>query len=201
MRRPTRVTRPAGAVTVTTYDPEGRVLQVDRATGDPAKPWQTTRATYTPTGKVATKTDAAGHVTRYTYDEADRQRTVTDPENRTRTTEYDLGGQVERVIDAMGQVERTYTYTAAGKVATLTDARNNVTAYAYDGYGRARRITYADGSHEETGYDANGNPLTQRRRDGRVIAFAYDALNRKTVKTAPGVPAVSYAYDPAGRPR
>lgn len=67
--------------------------------------------------------------------------------------------------------------------------------------------------YEAYTYDANGNRLTHRKRDGRTLAFAYDALNRVTSKLVPdgcapiqvgGCPAASatrdvyYGYDLRG---
>lgn len=39
--------------------------------------------------------------------------------------------------------------------------------------------------YEQYGYDANGNRVTLRKRDGSVIGFAYDNLNRVTLKGVP----------------
>ena len=82
-------------------------------------------------------------------------------------------------------------------------------SFAYDGHGRQDRWTfpstmrpsnYDDSSqaaalatagavnpndYEEYGYDAAGNRLTHRKRDGSVLAFQYDNLNRLIRKTVP----------------
>ena len=39
--------------------------------------------------------------------------------------------------------------------------------------------------YEEYGYDANSNRTSLRKRDGSVITYQYDALNRNTVKIVP----------------
>ncbi|HEX8379690.1 MAG TPA: hypothetical protein VF619_03955 [Allosphingosinicella sp.] len=53
--------------------------------------------------------------------------------------------------------------------------------------------------YEEYGYDANGNRTSLRKRDGQVLGFAYDALNRVTIKDAPGPERdVRYGYDLRG---
>ena len=56
--------------------------------------------------------------------------------------------------------------------------------------------------YEAFTYDANGNRLSVRRRDGQVIAFNYDNLNRMSVKQLPGATTgwVYYGYDNASRP-
>jgi YD repeat-containing protein len=42
-----------------------------------------------------------------------------------------------------------------------------------------------EGDYEAYGYDAAGNRTSLRKRDGSVLSYAYDALNRMTVKTVP----------------
>uniref|UniRef100_UPI0013D09B84 RHS repeat domain-containing protein n=14 Tax=Pseudomonadota TaxID=1224 RepID=UPI0013D09B84 len=48
--------------------------------------------------------------------------------------------------------------------------------------------------------DLNGNRTSLRKRDGRTINYAYDALNRVVSKTYPngGARGVYYAYDLRG---
>jgi YD repeat-containing protein len=85
----------------------------------------------------------------------------------------------------------------------------------YDGFGRQQRWIFpskstpavADpGDFEEYAYDSNGNRIAMRKRDGSVLGFQYDALNRMTVKVVPeryGLTAaqtrdVHYEYDLRG---
>ena len=55
----------------------------------------------------------------------------------------------------------------------------------------------ATGDYEAYGYDDAGNRTSLRKRDGRSIAYGYDALNRLTSKTYPqgGAQPVFYGYD------
>ena len=73
---PATAAAPNGVVTTNSYDPDGRLLQVQQAADGTVL--RTTRSTYTPTGKVATTTDANGNVTRYSYDLLERLAGVTD---------------------------------------------------------------------------------------------------------------------------
>jgi len=100
------------------------------------------------------------------------------------------------------------------------DANGNVTEYQYDGFDRLAKFllpgknrscsattpcttatpNLPDGTdYEQYTYDANGNMTLKRKRDGKTIASAYDALNRVTSKAPQGQPAVSYIYDLASR--
>ena len=109
----------------------------------------------------------------------------------------------------------TYTYSSSHKVTSLTDARGFMATMSYDGHDRQERWTFPDkvftqtastSDYEEYGYDANGNRISLRKRDGSTIGYQYDALNRMTVKVVPeraGLAAshtrdVHYDYDLRG---
>jgi len=97
----------------------------------------------------------------------------------------------------------TIVQSVTGKTATVTDGNGNVTSYGYDGFDRLSTTTYPGGSYEGLGYDANGNVTSRRLRDGQVLSFAYDALNRRTFDSNPKTNVaevdVSYSYDNLGR--
>ncbi|MBI2739224.1 MAG: RHS repeat-associated core domain-containing protein [Rhodospirillales bacterium] len=214
-RRPVSTTtpgttgNPGGVTTTNTYDPDGRIVRVEQSAAGSVL--RTTSSTYTPTGKVATATDANGNVTRYTYDRLDRQATVTDAAGRTTRFTYDAVGRPYQTFNAAisGNALLTRTYTPNGKLATLSDANgytacddsNKPTCFAYDGFDRLGTVTYPDTSTEVFTYDALDNVLTRKTRAGpaAVITFAYDTLNRLRTKTPPTGPVVTYGYDLAGR--
>ena len=132
---------------------------------------------------------------------------------------YDAANQIITTQQAVGtsfQIDSaSATYTLTGQIATLTDANGNRTSYEYDAYDRAIRVRFPSKNSpgqssatdfEEVTYDAGGNVLTQRKRDGAVIGYSFDALNRVTLKSLPGranLPSahsrsVYYGYDLAG---
>jgi len=119
------------------------------------------------------------------------------------------------------------TYMPNGQRASVRDANNNRSVYVYDGFDRLCRLyfpvttlganaantggvaesalTCGSGGtapdYEGYGYDANSNRTSLRLRSGETIAFAYDALDRQTLKDLPGGTAadVHSVYDLAGR--
>lgn len=105
-----------------------------------------------------------------------------------------------------------YTYFLDGEQATITDANNNLTSMTYDGFQRLSQVNFpvttlgalsSDASDfEKYGYDANNNRTSVQRRDGQVINYHFDNLNRQTIKDLPGTTTgdVYSGYDPAGRP-
>jgi len=140
---------------------------------------------------------------------------------------YDNAGQLLQIQRAVGtalvQNYVTYTYTPNGKQQFVTDANGNKAQFAYDGDDRQTywyfpsktapgTVNAAD--YEQYGYDAVGNRTSLRKRDGRTLTFAYDALNRMLSKVVPDgcapiqvgtcTPAaatrdVYYSYDVMGR--
>ena len=142
------------------------------------------------------------------------------PDRITQYT-YDLNGQVGSESRGVGmpypfpQAYVTNNYgqfnaaadAAAGAIMgdgllhSQTDANGNTTSMAYDAYARLSSMTFPDGSQELYTYDANGNRLTLRKRDGHtLITYNYDGLNRVTSEVYPAstIPNVYYDYDLRG---
>ncbi|MGY4399184.1 RHS repeat-associated protein [Sphingomonas sp. UYAg733] len=126
---------------------------------------------------------------------------------------YDAAGQILKLQKAYGtslqQDYATYAYTPNGKQMSVIDANGNKAAMAWDGFDRQIRWNFPNKmvvgaesatDYEAYTYDSNGNRLTFRKRDGQVIGYIYNALNRMILKDIPGGTAadVYYAYDPRG---
>jgi RHS repeat-associated protein len=118
---------------------------------------------------------------------------------------------VYRGFGAGGGVHEAFGYSANGQKVGVTDANGNLTTLRYDGFDRLASLLYPvlgrgqgvsnTQDHEDFTYDANGNRLTFRRRNGASLTYAYDALNRMTEKhlQADAAHDVYYDYDLAGR--
>ncbi|WP_084514931.1 RHS repeat domain-containing protein [Sphingobium lactosutens] len=142
------------------------------------------------------------------------------PDRITRNV-YNVVGEVTVVQSAYGVTpangfpvtlqrnEVTNSYSPNGKLTSIADAKGNKTTYQYDGQDRLSKTCYpatgitgctAAADYEQSTYDANGNVIKLRLRDGQNIGFTYDNLNRLIVKNLPGAePDVSYGYDLLGR--
>ena len=153
------------------------------------------------------------------YDGLDRVAQVTDPVGRVTLNEYDLAGQLTRVIRAFGsalqQDYARYTYSLNGQRLSVRDANDNRSVYVYDGFDRLCRLyfpvaalganaantggvaesalTCSSGGtapdYEAYGYDVNGNRTSLRLRSTETIAYTYDNLNRETLKNIPSTTA------------
>jgi RHS repeat-associated protein len=139
--------------------------------------------------------------------------------DRIERNSYDEAGQLLLVERAVGtpleQDYAAYTYSLNGKRTSVTDANGNKASMTYDRFDRQvawyfpstttpGQVSTTD--YEAYGHDPNGNRTSLRKRDGRVIEYTYDALNRMTSKIIPdggGLPAsatrdVYYGYDLRG---
>jgi RHS repeat-associated protein len=104
----------------------------------------------------------------------------------------------------------TYTYTLNGKRASVTDANGNRAEMRYDGHDRQNRWVFPsktvagtvnESDYESYAYDEAGNRLSLRKRDGQMLTYVYDGLNRVTTKNVPSSASgaagytVNYGYD------
>ncbi|MBA4041963.1 MAG: hypothetical protein C0474_09250, partial [Sphingobium sp.] len=140
---------------------------------------------------------------------------VDGPDRIVRTT-YDAAGRVTTVTTGYGTAEASteaVEYTPNGLMSGVTDANGNRTVYGHDGFDRVAQITYPSpsigggvnpGDFEAFSFDANGNVISRRLRDGQTISYGYDALNRLTLKqhnqaSSPQDGPVAYSHDLLGR--
>jgi RHS repeat-associated protein len=139
------------------------------------------------------------------------------PDRITRNV-YDSASQLTQVQRAFGtplqQNEATYEYTLNGRQKAVIDANGNRAEMTFDGFDRQRRWFFPSNTpgvanqadYEEYGYDTVGNRTSLRKRDGSILAYLYDSLNRVIRKTVPeraGLTAaqtrdVYYDYDARG---
>ncbi|WP_271065634.1 RHS repeat-associated core domain-containing protein [Caulobacter sp. NIBR1757] len=201
LRRPLEVVGPLGVRARTTYDKDGRPTRVEKFYDDPAvagvpaltdaSAWRVWKTGYTPTGQIAWTEDPDHDVALFEYDKLDRKTAAVAPTGERSEWVYDLGGQLRIVRSAVGvtctggiacvQDTETYAYTLNGQKASLTDARAlGSTTFQYDGFDRLMKTIFpTDSTYEESTYDASGNVLTFRTREGRYIVAGYDNLDRK----------------------
>lgn len=136
------------------------------------------------------------------------------PDRITRTSYDPLGrvGLIETGVGTTAAANALFVMRSAnGRIQYMFDASNNISAYQYDSHDRLifSYFPKADGSgvnwtdYESLAYDANGNVTQRRMRDGQVIGFTYDALNRPIVIDRPQVAEWetdhAFAYDNLGR--
>ncbi|WP_435830076.1 LamG-like jellyroll fold domain-containing protein [Saccharopolyspora shandongensis] len=207
---------PAAFTTHFGYDALGRATTETEppveaeANGGPAalvRPVTTTG--YNTFDDVVGERDPNGNITRYGYDKAGRQTSVTMPD-------YTPPGASAPITATL----RT-AYDAAGRVKSRSDALENLTTFDYDELGNLVRRT---DSHEELDHqdqlrpagqpgqghdpDRPGHHVQPRRSRqsavgdgpaGLTTTTRYDAAGRTTSITEPSGVTTAYGYDLAGR--
>ncbi|MCS5733871.1 RHS repeat domain-containing protein [Herbiconiux daphne] len=125
--------------------------------------------------------------TTYSYQGADRTDT-TPPAGGTPTSTFtDSLGQQTKLIQylgtspaATGKETTTYAYDVQGHMSSMIDPAGNQWSWSSDVLGHQISATDPDTGTSTTTYDNAGNILTTKDARGIVLAYTYDALNRKT---------------------
>lgn len=178
---------PEGEKTLTSYDPDSRVL---------------TRTTAAHTGTESTTKHAydipAGQTPCVGTPGASYCETSTDPNGHT-TVDY-LNALNELIATTRpGGDTTSYGYDPAGNRTTFTDPQGRTTSYRYDAANRETEILYSDGTtpNVEYGYDSDGNRTTMRDGTG-TSTYQYDNDDRLTGHTEGSGARISHRYDKAG---
>ncbi|MEU5117141.1 RHS repeat-associated core domain-containing protein [Streptomyces longwoodensis] len=118
---------------------------------------------------------------------------------KTVTTDfhYDAKGNLDTVTPPTPLAKTTYTYDALGRTTTATDARGVTVTYTYDNRDRIKTVDTTNKARVEYSYDGDGN-LTQRSDATGTIKYAFDPLQRETVRTLQDGSQTLLAYTPAG---
>ncbi|OHB53187.1 MAG: hypothetical protein A2Y12_06795 [Planctomycetes bacterium GWF2_42_9] len=153
-------------------------------------------------------TDSLGYITEIDRDNSDNVTSVKDPEGRVASPQYSTGYTYnsrdleDSMTDAEG-ADTAYTYDENGNLYTATDDKEQTTTYYYDFADRLTKIVYPDSSqdYEEFTFDDCSNIIHERKRDGTIIHYTYDWLNRKKTKQIGSSTITYFKYDIMGRLR
>jgi RHS repeat-associated protein len=203
---------------------------VPASPADPASDYDATDYAYTPAGKLATITDAAGNSWSYKYDLVGDEVSETDPDAGTTTSTYDPAGQLMSVTDARGKAI-SYTYDADGRKTAEYDTTggagqtgsDELASWTYDTLAKGQltsSTSYVGGTggsaytQQVLGYNGYGLPTGEETiipsAQGALAGtyastYTYDNIGQLTKYTdgaAGGLPAetVGYGYDNVGDP-
>ena len=172
------------------YDQAGQLVRAVDALG------RVTRFEYNEAGRQIAVTDTTGARTERVFDPMGRLVSQTDPLGRTTTYSYDTAGRLTGRTDAGGR-RLQWCYDRSGRLErTLADGR--LLARTERDFA-ARTLTQigAGGERVETAWDTQGN-LVHRLRDGVGVSYSYDIGGRRTGMHTPGG-ATGYEYDANNR--
>ncbi|HEX9984114.1 MAG TPA: Ig-like domain-containing protein [Thermoanaerobaculia bacterium] len=203
----TAVKRPDGVTQGARYDTRGRVTQYINPDGTTRKndfngmfltavtreDGRKTSFTYDNHSQIASVTDPAGNVTRYSRDVVGNMTSVVDPKGRETTFEYDKADRPVKKIYPDGSFEQ-YTYDAVGHMTAVRLPDGHVNNFTWDALDRLLRIDYFDGGFAQYTYTPAGHRATASTPQG-ITRYDYDDLDRLVKITQPTGVVVSYTYD------
>jgi RHS repeat-associated protein len=183
--RRTRITDPKNRVWQTAYDPSGNVvLTIDpagnsathgydaanRLTGISWSDGTSVNYVLDSNGNHRQVTDNTG-TTFYTYDEADRIKTATDPNSQTVSYAYDGVGNVT-TLGYPGSHHVSYQYDVVERMWRMTDWGARSTTWTLDRSDRVTHIAHGNGVATSMGHDPAGrlNSLVVTKPDNSVLA-------------------------------
>jgi RHS repeat-associated protein len=150
-----------------------------------ANPAQASQFTYDSNGNMASRTDALGRTTTYTYNSLGQKTAMVTPlqnalaggPTSTTTYTYDALGNLTQTAAPLGRTTSS-TYDTNGNKLSDTDARGNVTTYAYDALNRLILTTYPDNTAASKTYDFRNNVINDTDQAGNVTHHVYDLSGR-----------------------
>jgi RHS repeat-associated protein len=215
---------PLGRVTHNEYDVAGRLVREMR-NYDPTHPQNdeaqyniVTEYIYDSVGNTIEVIDTLGHRTFYTYDDARRRVSTTDPLGNVATHSYDQASNLIATTDALGHtITYAYddlnrlvattdalgntarkTYNADSTVFSETDALGRITTYTYDDLKRVVSVTDPLGNTTTSSYDEAGNLIATIDALGQTTTYEYDALGRLIRQTDSEGGVTAHVYDSIG---
>jgi RHS repeat-associated protein len=187
-----------GFPTVIEYNDRGNVVSTtDPETGvptlyeynDPNNPDKETRVTnrrhfstdyrYDARGNQLTLTDASG-TTSHTYNDHNEVTSVTDMLGRVTRYQYDTGGNLTMVVNAVGNTN-ALTYDSEGQATSYTDFLGHMTSFVYTGGSHPTTIINPEGGSRTLTYNEFGQLTDLTDEEGHHTHNEYDAIGRLTL--------------------
>ena len=187
------------------YDGNGNVTAIDETLGNGALRHAT--RSYDAFDRLDRDRDAYGRELAYQYDAVGNRTHLIDADRQTTIWSYDALNRVG-AMTVPGQGTTVFESYPSGKPRLLTRPDGSTSATAYDDAGRIASIIHAKAgvviAELAYVYDANGNRIDQRERNGavtgdveQVTTYAYDEADRLTSVHAPDRD-VTYTLDAVG---
>ncbi|MDH6229393.1 RHS repeat-associated core domain-containing protein [Streptomyces sp. MJP52] len=110
---------------------------------------------------------------------------------------YDAKGNLTKVTPPAPLGVTTYTYDDLGRPFMVRDGRGVTVTYEYDERDRVVKVDSSNYLTVTYSYDGDGN-LVQRSDKTGVVGYAFDPLNRETVRTLQNGSQTRLTYTPAG---
>jgi len=181
---------------VSTYDANNNRLSTTERYYDGLRADVVTRYTYDDFDRQLTKTDSFGRTLGYAYDNNGNRTRLTDPDGKHTAYAYDSLNRLHQAQAEGGTT--TYRYDRSSLIKRVSYPNNTETRYTYDSASRTESIEHTQNgglvSRFEYDYDDNGNRTEQRETNGNgeeTTTYGYDDLDRLETVTYPDIPAGS----------
>jgi len=199
----------AGKTATFGYDAQGRRTTITDRMGDALK------LTYhSPSGKIASITNARGETIAYTYAPSQPHGAtlpngdlisfvfydlvkVDYPDKSSEQFTYDPKGNVVAHVDRAGQTWK-FTYNPRGQVLTVTNPTDGILTYTYNADGTLASSKDSETGETKYGYDALKRLNKITYADNAVEQIAYDANDRIIALTDAANYTTQFEYDANG---
>ena len=151
-------------------------------------------------GHIGWRRYSDGTTANFTYDQNGYGYLISERDRLGRTKNYARTAQGRILTETRADGSATaYTRDAFGRELTRTESgtgiANRTTTYTRDGFGRPTRIDHPDSSYEEMTYNALGQAVTHRLRNGATVTRGFDATGRKLYEIGPDGGNTTFTYN------
>ena len=193
------------------YDPKGSlILQNDLVyENHTLRSRQTTTYSYNDQAQITSLTRAAGlplaRTTYYTYTPGGKLSTKTLPDNTTLTYTYSPLGYKQTISSSDGSIHQAFIYDLLGTLREANDLiQETKVKRKVDPFGNILEETYSTGLSLHKIYDNINRPLTITLADGSQIGYSYDPCYLRSVQRYSASKELLYthsydSYDLSGR--
>jgi RHS repeat-associated protein len=128
-----------------------------------------------------TVTSANGKTAHYKYNVGGQVTRYTDPLGNATTLNYDSDGRLKSIQGAISTAKYTLAYDNVSRIASVTDPAGATVHYAYDAADRQTQATYPDGTTTKMAYTLL-DLTSSTDRLSQKTQYAYDA-DRELIST------------------
>jgi len=186
----TAATTPGGTQLSQSHDASGNLLSSEF--GGAASSW-----TYDDANRVTSATDPLGNTTSYAYTGPSHIPSgITDAEGG-HTSRAVVNGLVTASTDPEGNTT-AYGFDPRGDLVSVADAAGQVTSFGHDAAGNRTQMTLPSGATSGWTFNSQGQVTVYTDAIGGQTTFQYSAAGRLVQQTDQTGAAVQYGYDAAG---
>jgi YD repeat-containing protein len=197
------VDRPDGRRQTRSYDEMNRVLTAIEPVTDTTN--KTTAFTYWPSGRVKSVEDNNHQITRFNYDNWDRQQYMFYPDNTFQQWDYNQVGLLQGHRTVGGKIQR-FQYDSRNRMTDTWWDPGDPAEWTHYDFNAANRLTHAGNQNGTISrqYDDAGRLLTEEQNvyglGAKTVSYGSDGAGKRNALGIIGTDyQFAYQYDPLGR--